>query len=153
MENTIKTLKSYINGRYYNVFEYNKDKLIKIIDFIRVRLENENRIGSGDLRNVLESLAVMFDSIALRTLEDEDKDFIKSYNLLCYNLGKAYGLKEVLARCEAISTLIEYEKSIVAQIEVSKRLMKLAEKYERFTPPVYEMNKSYLANIQERLAK
>lgn len=153
MEQTIKTLKNYINGRYYNVFEYNKDKLLKIIDFMKARLENENKIGNGDLKNVLESLAVMFDSITLRTLEDEDKEFIKSYNLLCYNLGKAYDLKDVLVRCEAISTLVEYGKSMVAQIEVSKRLMKLAEKYERFTPPIYENNRSWVANLQERLNK
>jgi hypothetical protein len=153
MENTIKTLKTYINGRYYNIFEYNKDKLLKIIDFIKSRLENESKVGNGDLKNVLETLSVMFDSIVLRTLEEEDKEFIKSYNLLCYNLGMAYNLKNVLTRCEALSTLLEYGKSMVAQIEVSKRLMKLAEKYERFAPPIYEMNKSYLANIQERLNK
>lgn len=153
MENTIRTLKEYVNGRYYNIFDYDHKKMLRLVDFMKERLENEKPIGENDLNNTLNSLSVMFDAITLRTLTGEDRDFIKSYNLLCYNLALAYDLKELKTRCEAISTLLEYENSMVAQIEVSKRLVKLAEKYEKLTPPVFEMSPSYLANIQERLKK
>ncbi|MDD5240038.1 MAG: hypothetical protein PHH61_06285 [Candidatus Nanoarchaeia archaeon] len=153
MEQTVKTLKSYINGRYYNVFEYDHKKMIRLIDFMKERFKNEKPIGDNDRNNVINSLAIMFDAICLKTLTGEDRVFIKSYNLLCYNLGMAYDIKELKTRCEAISTLIEYQNSMVAQIEVSKRMLKFMEKYEKFHPPACEMSSSYLANIQERLNK
>ncbi|MFA5208351.1 MAG: hypothetical protein WC428_06940 [Candidatus Paceibacterota bacterium] len=153
MEQTIKALKCYLNGRYYNVFEYSKDKIIKLVDFMKDRLENKKNIGVNDFNNTLNSLSVMFDVIALKTLADEDREFIKSYNLLCYNFSLTYDLKELKTRCEAISTLLEYQNSMAAQIEISKRMLKHMEKYDKFSPPIYEINKSYLANIQERLKK
>jgi hypothetical protein len=153
MEQTIKNLKNYINGRYYNVFEYDHKKMLRLVDFMKDRLENEKPIGENDQNNAINSLSVMFDAISLKALIDEDREFIKSYNLLCYNLGIAYDIKELKTRCEAISTLLEYRNSMVAQIEVSKRMLKFMEKYEKFHPPTYEMSPSYLANIQERLKK
>jgi hypothetical protein len=150
-------LMEYINGiRYYNVFQLSNEKMKKYITCIKNKMEecqknDEVSISKNDQRNIFNSLGLMFDALVMRVLEDEDKEFISNYTLLCNNFGKSFKLQDIIDRSFAIANLIEYQKCMLAQIEISKYQMKHMETYNKFMPPVFDASKSYIANIVGRI--
>lgn len=152
-------LTSYIDGsRYHNVFEYQKEGFIKIISYMKEHLNcvmdgGKKNVTDKELENIMNTTTLMIQAIALRELNEEDRNFIKNYMLLCYNFGQAYKSNNLVKQCEAISAITEYQNSMLAQIKVCQVMLKHMEKYEKFSPQAVKASESYLANIQERLKK
>ncbi|MDD5455167.1 MAG: hypothetical protein PHW62_06710 [Candidatus Ratteibacteria bacterium] len=146
-------LLKYVEGeRYHNVFNFKKESMVKLIKYMFQFLNNDkNSISEGDLKNIMDSLACMYDTLALKECQTEDKEFINDFILLCYNVGLKSQNTGIQGRVEAVRRITQLQGSMIAQIEISQRQLKYMERYERFCPPALEINKSYLANLQERL--
>lgn len=159
LNETVESLKKYVNGnRYYNVFEYNSEKMIILIDYMKDWIQKimddtdkKPKVSDGDKNNIINSTILMVNTISLKSLENDDKKFIEDYILLCFNFGKSFGISELMKNCEAISNLLQYQKSLIAQIEISKIQLTHMERYERFIPRVHDISKSYLENINLRM--
>ena len=145
-------LLAYVEGeRYHNVFNYRKETMVKLIKYMFQFLDEDKAMSKGDLKNILDSLAHMYDVLALKECVECDRTFINDFILLCYNVGLKTKNDDILGRVEAVRRITQLQGSMIAQIEISQRQLKYMERYEKFNPPALEINKSYLANLQERI--
>jgi len=158
MNELIERLTAYIDGKYHNVFEYDSKKLKRIIGYVRDMLEKAMkgetcRVSSGDTRNIVLSLGAMIETLVRKIADTEDEQFIRDYNVLCFNLANAYNVGEIQAQCETLDILLQYKNSMRAQLELMKLLLKYVERYNKFNPPAFEISKSYLANLSGRISE